>query len=116
MTTPEEMIQRFYAIRKAEFGFLERLELQQSVDPTNWAGFRLEIDLRSSATSTSPRLRLAFVGVQELRVGKLEGLLRYMIDIRWIGASQMERRNYKVAEGEYDAISFVCDAFTASLD
>src|SRR5271165_4738235 len=116
MTSPEEMIQRFYSIRKTDFGFLERLELKQSVDPAHWAGFELAIDLRSSVSNTSPRLRLAFLAVQELRIGTLEGLLRYVIEIQWIGASQMEGIHFKVVEGEYNAISFVCDTFTASIE
>jgi hypothetical protein len=116
MTTSQSAIERYYALRKAEFGFLERLELCQSVDPSEWAGLRLEIDLRSSAAAASPRLRLTFVGVRDLRIGALEGLLRYMIEIRWIGETQMEGRNYKVIEGEYDALSFVCESFTASIE
>ena len=116
MTTAEELIQHFYALRKKEFGFLERLELQQSVDPAVWAGFRLEVDLRASMDLHSPRLLLEFVGVKDLRIGTLEGLLRYILDIRWIGAAQLEGRNYKVVESEYDALSFTCDSFSAAVN
>ena len=116
MTSPQGAIERYYALRQAEFGFLERLELRQSVDPSEWAGVRLEIDLRSSTTATSPRLRLAFAGVHDLHIKAIEGLLRYMIEIRWIGEPQTEGRKFGVFEGEYDALSFVCDSFTASIE
>jgi hypothetical protein len=115
MIIQDEAIERYYAIRKAKFGFIERIELLQSVDPGNWNGFRLEIDLRSEADSLSPRLRLVFSGVQECRIGQLDGLLRYMIEISWIGDSQMEGRHYKIGESEYDAFSFVCQSFTSIL-
>ena len=110
--SPEPIIERYYALRKAEFGFLERFELRQPVDPREWNGFRLEVDLRSSAQAESDRLRLVFAGVRDLRIGELEGLLRYMIDIRSITAAQVEGRNYRLVEGEYDAFSFVCESFT----
>ncbi len=116
MTASNSVIDRFYALRKAEFGYLERLELRQSVSPMEWSGYLLELELRSSATATRRRLRLEFVGVHDLRIGALEGLLFYMMEIRWIGDAQMERLNYRVVESEHDAFSFVCESFDASIE
>jgi hypothetical protein len=115
MSLSESKIDAFYSSRGAEFGFLERLELRQSVDPKQWTGVCLDVDLRSAATATSRQLRLAFVGVKDLQIGALEGLVRYMIEIRSLGDSQLEGRNYRISESEYDAFSFVCDDFTMSI-
>jgi hypothetical protein len=112
MSEITELIERFYAVRKGAFGFLERIELYQSVDPARWNGFQLTIILRSDAESTSSVLRLNFAGVQDLRIGELRGLLRYMVEIRFIGESQNEGRQFKITESEYDAFSFVCEAFS----
>lgn len=109
------MIDRFYELRKADFGFLERLELRQSVDPREWSGFQIEMDLRANASTTSPRLLLMFEGVKSLRIGDLQGLLRYMVEIHSIAGSQLEGANYQVDESEYKAISFTCSTFTAQV-
>jgi hypothetical protein len=50
-----------------------------------------------------------------LRVGNLRGLLRYLIEICSIAESQVEGEKYSVSESEYDAFSFVCESFTASI-
>jgi len=116
MTTSDLSVDDFYGLRKAEFGYLERFDLQQSVDPNQWAGFRVEIDLRALAQAESRRLRLVFIGVRDLRIGSLEGLLFFLIEIRSIRDQQLEGLNYRVVEGEHNAFSFVCESFTASIE
>jgi hypothetical protein len=112
----DEYIEQYYALRKAEFGFLERLELRQTGDPIGWSGLRVQIDLRSALRFDSRRLCLVFEGVRELRIGTIEGLFLYMIEIRSIVASQLEDLNYRVVEGEYDAFSFLCKSFSVRLE
>lgn len=112
MSEITDLIERFYTVRKGAFGFLERIELYQNVDPARWNGFQLTIILRSEAESASSVLRLSFAGVQDLRIGELRGLLRYMVEIRCIRESQNEGRQFKITESEYDAFSFVCETFS----
>ena len=111
MTEDDKLIETYYAVRKGAFGFLERIELKQTVDPARWNGFSLEIDLRSGTERSQPTLQLGFKGVHEFRMGEITGLVRYMIEIACIRHSQMEGRTFRVTESEYDAISFVCDSF-----
>jgi hypothetical protein len=111
VTEDDKLIETYYAIRKGAFGFLERIELRQAVDPAKWNGFLLEIDLRSGTEPSSPTLQLEFKGVHEFRMGEIIGLVRYMIEIACIRDSQMEGKTFRVTESEYDAISFVCDSF-----
>jgi hypothetical protein len=115
MTTHVDSIERYYAIRQARFGFVERIELLQSIDTNNLNGVKLEIDLCSNADLLSTRLKLIFSGVQHCRIGPLSGLLRYMIEIAWIGDSRMEGVNYKISESEYDAFSFICESFSTDV-
>jgi len=116
MTLSASSIEQFYAMRGSQYGFLERLELQQSVDPKAWSGIRLEVHLRSAAANNASRLRLVFVGVKELRVGILQGILNYVLEIRPIAEMGHEHLNYKIVESEYDAMSFLCDSFTARIE
>lgn len=112
MSENTNLIERYYAARKGTFGFLERVELTQNLDPANWNGFQLTVILRSDTNSSASTLRLSFAGVQEFRIGELYGLLRYMLEIRCIEELQNEGRKFKITESEYDAFSFVCEAFT----
>ncbi len=114
MTEDDKPIELYYAIRKGEFGFLERLELKQSVDPAKWNGLQLEIDLRSRTGLSSSTLRLAFKGVQDLRIGEITGIVLYVIEITYIGDFQMQGQRFRITESEYNVISFVCDRFTVT--
>jgi hypothetical protein len=110
MSESSELIERYYTIRKGIYGFLERVELTQNIDPKTWNGFRLEIVLRERAESSST-LKLEFFGVRDITIGELTGLLRYMIEIKSIEDLQTEGSKFKITESEYDAISFTCESF-----
>ena len=116
MTSSDTLVEQYYALKPADFGFLESLELRQSVQPDEWSGFILKLRLRSSTTPGAKCLHLVFSGVQDLRIGSLEGLLRFFLEIRPIREQQMEGRNYKVVESEYNAFTFFCSSFTVTLE
>jgi hypothetical protein len=116
MTNPDPLVQHYYSLNPSEFGFLGLLELRQSVQPEEWLGFTLVLRLRSPTTSERKYLRLEFSRVQDLRIGPLEGLLRYFFEIRPIRDRQLEDINYQVVESEYNAFSFVCSSFIATLE
>ncbi|MGV3606469.1 MAG: hypothetical protein ACO1RA_08670 [Planctomycetaceae bacterium] len=111
MSKSTDLVERYYAVRKGEFGYLESIELVQNVDPTKWNGFQLTIVFRSGTGTSSPALRLAFKGVRDIRIGDLGGLVCYMLEIRCIEERQLEGLRFEVTESEYDAFSFVCEAF-----
>jgi hypothetical protein len=116
MTSPDPLLTDYYALNPAAFGLLESLELCQSVQPEEWSGFTLVLRLRSSTTSEPKCLRLEFNRVQDLRIGPLEGLLRYFFEIRSIRERQLEDRNYQVVESEHNAFSFFCNNFSATTE
>lgn len=62
MSKNTDLIEQYYAVRKGDFGYLERIELVQDVDPVKCNGFQLTIVLRSGTDSSSPALRLEFKG------------------------------------------------------
>jgi hypothetical protein len=113
MTTSDGLLRHYYSLNPAEFGFLECLELRQSVEPDDWSGFTLAIRLRASARRGADCLCLEFSGVQNLRIGPLEGLLRYFFEIRSVADRQLEDIKYEVVESEYKAFSFCCSGFSA---
>jgi hypothetical protein len=111
MTEDDTLIEMFYKVRKGEFGYIERIELTQNLNPANWKGFCLEVDLRSGTDPSSPSMQLVFKGVQEFCINEFVGIVRYMIEITCIRDRQMEGKTFRVTESEYNAISFVCDSF-----
>lgn len=109
----DPLVKRYHALSPGEFGFLESFELRQSVQPEDWSGFTLVLRLRSLTTPDAKCLRLEFGRVRDLRIGPLEGLLGYFVEIRSIRDRQLEDMNYEVVESEYNAFSFFCQSFTA---
>jgi hypothetical protein len=116
MTTTDTLVEQYYALKPAEFGFLECLELRQSVQPEKWTGFTLKLRLRSSTIRGAKCLSLIFSDVHDLRIGSLEGLLKFFLEIRSIRERQLEGLNYSVVESEYNAFVFVCGSFVATVD
>jgi len=93
------------------FGYFESLELSQVVDLEDWSGFTLKLRLQPSAATESPRVWLEFHEVQELRIGPLQGLCFYCVEVRSAAAMQLEGRNYYVVENDHNALSFYCRDF-----
>lgn len=104
------------ALEPARFGYLEGLELSQTVDPESWSGFNLKLRLRLSSAIESPRLWLEFHEVQELRIGPLQGLSFYCVEVRSAVAMQLEGRNYYVVENDHNAFSFYCRCFLETIE
>ena len=105
---------QYAALEPAWFGYLEVLELSQVVDPEKWSGLTLKIRLRSSGVTDSPCLCLEFHEVQELRVGPLQGLSFYCVEVRSAAAMQLEGRNFHVVENDHNAFSFFCRNYLAT--
>jgi hypothetical protein len=116
MSTPDPSVAAFYSLRGQEFGYLERLELTRPVEPDVRAGVRIEIDLRAAPRSTSRRLRISFTGVRNLKIGEIAGILFYVLDVRSLRGAQLEDINFEVVESKYQAFSFLCKEFVASVD
>jgi hypothetical protein len=116
MAKSDALVEQYYALKPADFGFLECLELRQAVQPENWAGFNLTLVLRASTLPNAKGLRLAFKGVRDLRIGTVQGLVRYLLEIRAVHEQQMEDRSYKVVESEYNAFAFFCRTFAATVE
>lgn len=113
----DPQIEGYQRLRPFEFGLLERLELFQAVDSEASTGLALALHLRSAAApNRGKRLRLAFEGVRGLRIGDLDGLIHFTLEIQSIRDRRMEGLSYQVAEGEYNAFFFYCREFTSALE
>ena len=116
MTTSSDVaLDIFYALKPAKYAFMESLSLKQSLDPAEWDGFAIVLQLASSAELESKRLYLQCSGVRDLRFGSFQGLMRYVVDIRSLRADQLEDRNYRIVESEHNLFSFTCRDFTANI-
>jgi hypothetical protein len=96
----------------ASFPFLERFELSREIEDGSCSAYTLILLLRKSGSPE--RLRLRFSGVQDLRVGNLEGLFRLRFEIRPVRERQLEGLAFQVVEEEYEALSFFCSSFEAA--
>ena len=61
------------------------------------------------------RLEIEFVGVRNLRVGDMHGLLVLQLDVQSIRGDQLEGLAFKVQEQECRTFSFVCSDFSWKL-
>jgi hypothetical protein len=108
-------IEAYYELSPAIYCFLELLSIRQCVDPKEWAGLDLAMRLSSSFGSDAKRLQLDFTGVRDLKIGSLDGLMRYAIDIRSIAERQLEGLSYRVVEEEWGLVSFACADFAVKI-
>lgn len=115
MTTSDPFLDHYYSLNPAEFRYIECLELRQSVQPDEWVGFTLILRLRSSKPEQK-YLHLEFSRVQNLQIGRLEGLVSYFFEIISLRERQLEDINYQVIGGEHNAFSFLCDRFSATIE
>lgn len=113
----DPQIEGYQRLRPFEFGLLERLELVQAVDWETSTGRALTLHLRSAAAQNrGKRLRLAFDGVRGLRIGDLEGLIHFTLEIESIRERPLDGLAYQVVEREYNAFFFYCRDFTCTLE
>ncbi len=65
MTTSSDVaLDIFYALKPAKYAFMESLSLKQSLDPAEWDGFAIVLQLASSA-ELSPNVCICNVVVLE---------------------------------------------------
>jgi hypothetical protein len=112
--TQDAAIGKFIDLKSLNYSFLEVFELSRNVGPEGCSDFDCKVVL-SGLDPSSPRLVLTFEGVRDIKLGRLEGLFKFNLNIRPIRNHQLEGLNYRVIEEEYDALSFSCRAFDAKL-
>lgn len=111
-----DIINRYYSLKPSQYGYLQSFKLGRKIYREGCSDYFLELQMRSiSDFSEKNRLYLSFSGVKELKIGNLEGLLCLLIDIRSIKENQFEDVKYKVIDSEYEAFSFLCVDFEATI-
>lgn len=113
MSESDPVLADYDALGSARIGFLETLELSQDVNPQRWSGLTLTLKLQSSGEPDAPCMHLEFYQVQGLRLGTMDGLFCYFVEIQSISERQLEFLHYHVAESEHGAFSFNCHSFVA---
>lgn len=111
MKTIQQKVADYSALAHSAFGFMEKLEFTQQTNANTWDKAFLSLWLRSSTFAGSSVLKLNFAKVQDLRLGNIEGLLRYCIEIRLIQDNGLEEVRLRVTETEYNLLAFYCCDF-----
>jgi hypothetical protein len=111
----DQAIDKFRSLKPLQYGFLEALELSRSVGPEGCSDFHCRLVLTGGLDSGASRLVLTFVGVRDIKIGRLEGLFKFALDILSIRDHQLEDLNYRIIEREYDALFFSCRDFDANI-
>ena len=110
-------IQQYYALQPAQFGYLEQITLSREIQEMHCSDYTLELVMRSlSSKQNNRRLRVTFVGVRNVQIGKLDGLMAFALDIQSLHGCYLEELHFEVVESEYHAISFLCANFTAKIE
>lgn len=106
-----DKIDRYWALSPQKFQYLESVELHRKVDQASTDRYQLTLTLLAEPQSESARGRFTFYGVQELRFGPLDGLLRLAIEITDVRERQLEDISFRVVDSEHQAVEFWCRDF-----
>lgn len=110
-----EKIESYWALSPQRFKFLESFELRRFVDDNSAEAYQLTLTLLAEPRSESARGRFTFSGVQELVVGRLDGLLGLMIEVFDVRDHQLEGLRFRVVDSEHGVIGFWCRDFELNI-
>ncbi|MGJ5195447.1 MULTISPECIES: hypothetical protein [unclassified Bradyrhizobium] len=71
----------------------------------------VELVLLTDRSRTEPRLELRFIGAVEVRIGHLDRMDGFRLDVRDIGHWQRERIRFEVVDDESQLLSLQCVDF-----
>lgn len=110
-----ELINGFYE-KNGKYGYLKDIHITREIFERGCSDFQIKLILTEYPYNKGTDVfEIIFNGVKDIKIGKLEGLLKLVIDIRDLSSSQLEGIKYKIFESENDIFSFNCNDFTYML-
>lgn len=111
MRKSKDSIIDFYK-KHREFRYLESIHAHRRLNEENCSEYTLDIILCDlDVANGQTKMLLTFTNARDIKIGRLEGILVLMVNIRDISTDQMESINYEVVEEENNIFSFYCEDF-----
>ena len=110
-----EKIADYWALKPSRFRYLESLDIRRVVDDRAAEPYCVTITLMEEPRAESSRGRFVFYGVQNLKIGSLEGLVGLLVEVSDESSRQLENLRLRVVETEHQAFAFWCQDFDFSV-
>lgn len=111
----EERVREFLDLGPVQYRFLESISLRRDLSAGGAYPFDLSLALVDSP-SPSRRLHLELMGVSGLKIGDIDGLWGWFVEIRSVVESGLEGLRFRVVESEHDLLSLWCRDFDARVE
>lgn len=108
-------LEAFKSLENGKFKFLKSFAVGKLYTEEGVPTCNLEISLTAHQGEAGYALRVVFLGVTDLKVGNLNGLLASVIDISDISTWGLEGVRYKAVDVEAACFSLNCQDFEACL-
>jgi len=111
-----DKLSEFLDLRPAQFRFLESISLRRRLSGGGAGPFHVSLTLVDSLPP-STRLHLDFAGVRGLKIGDIDCLYAWFVEIRSVAESGLEEGlRFRVVESEHDSLSLWCQDFVARVE
>lgn len=115
MKKSSDAVSEFYEKQK-DFAYLQSINLSRCIHENGCSDYSLNIVLCDYPYYEGyEKLLLTFLGVKNIKIGDLDGLVKHLIIISDVSDRQMEDINYRVVEEENDAFCFYCKTFKCEI-
>lgn len=119
MRKHEQSLEVLESVHPTRFNKLESLRVSR--DPAAFEDDRFDVEIvlfetgRSVETPAPEKLHLRFEKVSGLKIGRLEGLISWLLRIEDVRHQQLEGICFKVVEAEHLALELYCSDWSASV-
>ena len=115
MKKSSDAVTEFYEKQK-DFAYLQSINLSRRIHENGCSDYTLNIVLCDYPYYEGhEKLLLTFLGVKNIKMGDLDGLVKHLIIISDVSDRQMEDIKYRVVEEENDAFCFYCKTFKCEI-
>jgi hypothetical protein len=111
----DKNIDVYLGLKPAKFGYLRSFKLTYQLESEGFGRGVLVVCLSNGLGAEAIVLRLEFRGVTDLKLGHIQGVMKYWFQIQNVREDQLEGINYRVVESEYELCAFYCSEFSARV-
>jgi len=104
-----EIIKTFYEKNK-RFGYLKDIHLLRDITDEGCTDYQINLILTNYPYYEGDEIfNIIFKGVKDIKIGKLDGLLKLVFEIRDLSSDCLENIKFRVYESENEILSFYCN-------
>ncbi|SFX63802.1 hypothetical protein [Marinospirillum alkaliphilum] len=108
-------IENYLELKPRCYRFLKVININRQVSQTKKYEYCVELILSKGSDDSDEDLRIRCVNASGIKVGDIDGMLGFLVDIEDVRGRQLEGCNYRIYEQEEAAFSLHCEEFFADL-